>query len=123
MTPERWQQIEKIYHSVLRLDEFERKAFLDQACAGDGELRQEVESLLACQPSAEQFIEAPALEVTAKGMARNRPQSLIGQQIGAYQILSLLGMGGMGAVYKARDTRLRRSVAIKVLPAEQVSDP
>jgi eukaryotic-like serine/threonine-protein kinase len=120
---DRWQQIEKLYHSALELDRSRRKAFLDQACSGDGEPRREVESLLACQPSAEQFIEAPALEVTAKGMARNRPQSFIGQQICSYQILSLLGTGGMGEVYHARDTRLKRTVAIKVLPSNQMSDP
>ena len=56
-------------------------------------------------------------------MAHEKPESLLGQQLGSYQILSLLGTGGMGVVYKARDTRLKRSVAIKVLPAEQVSDP
>jgi eukaryotic-like serine/threonine-protein kinase len=63
------------------------------------------------------------LEVVAKIIAHEKPESLLGQQLDCYQILSLLGTGGMGAVYKARDTRLRRSVAIKVLPAEQVSDP
>src|SRR5262249_6216341 len=120
---DRWQQIEKLYHSALKLDESQRKAFLDEACSGDGELRREVESLLSCQPSAEQFIEAPALEVTAKVMAQNRPQSLIGQQIGSYEILSLLGTGGMGEVYQARDSRLKRTVAIKVLAQDKLSDP
>src|SRR5262249_55208478 len=120
---DRWQQIAKLYRSVLKLDESQRKAFLDQACSGDGEPRHEVESLLACQPSAEQFLEAPALEVTAKRMAWDRPQSLIGQQIGSYQIFSLLGTGGMGEVYQARDTRLKRTVAIKVLPQDKLSDP
>ena len=56
-------------------------------------------------------------------MAHEKPESLVGQQLGSYQILSLLGAGGMGVVYKARDTRLNRSVAIKVLPADKVSDP
>ena len=56
-------------------------------------------------------------------MAHEKPESLLGQQLGSYQILSLLGTGGMGVVYKARDTRLNRSVAIKVLPPDQVSDP
>ena len=69
------------------------------------------------------FIEEPAVEVAAKMMAQEKPESLVGQQLGSYQILSLLGTGGMGVVYKARDTRLNRSVAIKVLPPDQVSDP
>ena len=56
-------------------------------------------------------------------IAREKPESLLGKQLGSYQILSLLGTGGMGVVYKARDTRLNRSVAIKVLPPDQVSDP
>ena len=71
----------------------------------------------------DRFIEEPALEVAAKMMAHEKPESLIGQQLGSYQILSLLGAGGMGVVYKARDARLNRSVAIKVLPPDKVSDP
>ena len=82
-----------------------------------------MESLLRFEQSGDRFIEEPALEVAAKMIAQEKPQSLLGQQLGSYQILSLLGTGGMGVVYKARDTRLKRSVAIKVLPADQVSDP
>ena len=123
MTPDRWQQIEKIYQSALELEESQRVAFLEKACAGDEALRQEVESLLRSEQSGDRFIEEPALEVAAKMIAHEEPQSLLGQQLGSYQILSLLGTGGMGVVYKARDTRLKRSVAIKVLPADQVSDP
>ena len=76
MTPERWQQIEKIYHSALKLEESRRVAFLESACAGDEALRQEVESLL-------RFIEEPALEVAAKIFAQETSQSLLGQQIGS----------------------------------------
>jgi serine/threonine protein kinase len=123
MTPERWQQIEKIYHSALELEERRRVAFLEKACAGDKALRQEVESLLRSEPSGDRFIEEPALEVAAKMMAHEKPESLLGQQLGSYQILSLLGTGGMGVVYKGRDLRLKRFVAIKVLPADQISDP
>ena len=79
--------------------------------------------LLKFDSRGDRFIEEPALEVAAKMMAQEKPESLLGQQLGSYQILSLLGAGGMGVVYKARDTRLKRSVAIKVLPADQVSDP
>ena len=116
MTPERWQQIEKLYHSALKLEANSRTAFLEEACAGDEDLRHEVESLLAQQPQAESIVEASALGVTAQAMAEKRGQSLVGRQLGAYQILSLLGAGGMGEVYKAQDTRLNRTVAIKVLP-------
>jgi eukaryotic-like serine/threonine-protein kinase len=119
---DRWQQIEKICQSALELEESRRSAFLEQACAGDKKLRQEVESLLRFEGRGDRFIEEPALEVAAK-MVAQEPQSLIGQQFGSYQILSLLGAGGMGVVYQARDTRLKRTVAIKVLPTDRVSDP
>jgi len=75
---DRWQQIEKLYHSALELDESQRKPFLDRACSGDEDLRREVESLLSRQRSAEQFFEAPAIQVGAKVMGRTPPQSLVG---------------------------------------------
>jgi eukaryotic-like serine/threonine-protein kinase len=121
---DRWQQVEKICQSALELEESRRAAFLEQACAGDAELRREVESLLQFDDGrGDRFIDEPALEKVAKMIAHEKPESLIGQQLGSYQILSLLGAGGMGVVYKARDTRLNRSVAIKVLPADRMSDP
>src|SRR5258705_8410374 len=106
MTPERWQQVEQIYHSALGREARQRVAFLKEACRGDEELRREVESLLAQQTEAENFIEAPALEAAAKGLAAGQAQSLVGRQLGSYQILSLLGTGGVGEVYRARDTKI-----------------
>ena len=91
MTPDRWQQIEKIYHSALELEDRQRVAFLEKACAGDEALRQEVESLLRSEDSGDRFIEEPALEAAVKMMAHKKPESLLGQQLGSYQILSLLG--------------------------------
>src|SRR5262245_57947925 len=102
---DRWQQVEKICQAALELEESQRRAFLEKACAGDEKLRQEVESLLQYDKPGDRFIEKPALEVAAK-MVVQEPQSLIGQQLGSYQILSLLGAGGMGVIYKGRDVRL-----------------
>src|SRR5262245_37100036 len=118
----RWEQVESLCQAALELEESQREAFLKEACAGDEELRQEVVSLLRFEARGDRFIAEPALEVAAK-MVVQEPQSLIGQQLGSYQILSLLGAGGMGVVYKGRDTRLNRSVAIKVLPRDKMSDP
>jgi len=123
MKSERWEQVEEIYHFALEREPSQRPAFLQEACGGDEALREEVESLLAYQEKAESFIEAPAVEVVAEVMAKDQAQSLTGQRLGVYKILSLLGAGGMGVVYKARDMRLNRSVAIKALPADQVGDP
>ena len=94
-----------------------------RACGGDEALRRDVESLLAQERSAEGFLSGPALAVAAKVMRDAPRASMIGTQLGGYQILSLLGTGGMGEVYRARDTTLGRDVAIKVLPAFFANDP
>src|SRR5262245_60376279 len=122
MTPERWRQIEQLYHGALKRDTDERAAFLAEACAGDESLRGEVESLLRCDARAERFFESPALDVAAQLCAEDRVQSMIGRQIGPYQILSLLGAGGMGEVHLALDTRLGRKVAVKLLLDEFTTD-
>ena len=122
MTPERWKEIERLYHAALEREPSQRSVFLKEACAGDEGLRQEVESLLDYQGQAESFIEKPAVEVTAEAVAIDRAQSLVGRQLGSYKIVSLLGVGGMGEVYRARDSRLDRTIALKILPAEVASD-
>ena len=98
-------------------------AFLDQVCAGDLELRGEVESLLASWDRSSSFLEHPAFEVAADIPAAVQSRSLIGCQLGACQVLSLLGKGGMGEVYLARDSHLDRQVALKVLPPEVTEGP
>src|SRR3989442_623843 len=123
MTPERWQQIKQLYASAVKRDENERAAFLEDACAGDQELRREVESLLADQSHDEELLETPALDVAASLLAEGQAESLVGRQLGSHRILSLLGAGGMGEVYRARDTKLGREVALKVLPEAFASDP
>ena len=120
---DRWQQIERLYHAVLEREQSQRAAYLRKACAGDEALRREVESLLAQEKRGDALLESPALEVAAKVMAKDQSQSsLVGQQLGSYKILSLLGAGGMGEVYQGRDTKLGRDVAIKVLPAAFIHD-
>ena len=123
MNPDRWREIERLYHAALGLDEDRRPAFLDRACAGDTGLRRELESLLAFDKRAENFIESPALEVAANMLANDPAFLDTGSSLGPYQIISQVGAGGMGKVYLAHDTRLGRKVALKVLPGEFTQDP
>jgi len=123
MTPERWRQTEQLYHAALERPPEERASFLDEACAGDEELRREVESLLAFDERAEQFIETPPDDVAAGMIAEKQARSMTGRTLGHYKIQSLLGAGGMGEVYRARDTRLDRDVAVKILPEELAENP
>jgi eukaryotic-like serine/threonine-protein kinase len=118
----RWQEIERLYQAALEREPWERAAFLRYACAGEEDLRREIESLLGYEDRAEQFIEAPALELQARRMAEDRIESMLDRQLGSYKILSQLGAGGMGEVYLAEDTRLARKVAIKFIHARSTPD-
>ncbi len=111
MQPERWRQIERLYHAALERPLDLRRAFLLDACAGDGELQNEVESLLA--RAGGQFLKTES-EIT--------PMQT-GTQVGPYKLETPLGAGGMGEVFRALDTRLGRTVAIKFLRRETAADP
>ncbi len=123
MTPERWRKVEEIVHSALSRVESERIAFLDHACGGDASLRREVESLLAQQASTGDFLESPAVADPARMIGEDDLSMLTGRRLGPYQVHERIGAGGMGEVYRARDTKLGRDVAIKILPSLFTSDP
>lgn len=114
MTPERFRQIEDVYHEALARPPEERASFLSTTCGGDEALRGEVESLIASHDTSNGFIERPAFELGLRLMAGSG-DALIGRELGPYKILSFIESGGMGAVYAAYHTRLERKVALKSL--------
>src|SRR5512145_2933656 len=118
---DRWDEISKIYHAALELRGNERANFLASSVE-DVEIRTEVESLLASSSNGDAFLESPAIEIAAKSMAKELQRSLLGRELGNYRIVSLLGTGGMGEIFRAKDRKLGRDVAIKILPEEFASD-
>jgi eukaryotic-like serine/threonine-protein kinase len=130
MKPQRWEKVESIFHKALAADENRRASVIEESSAGDEELRREVESLLAHHSDSASFIEKPAFadQVTTNSVgpvtAADAPRpDLKGVAFGHYRILEEIGVGGMGRVFRALDTRLHRTVAIKVLPSTHVADP
>ncbi|HSK64504.1 MAG TPA: serine/threonine-protein kinase, partial [Pyrinomonadaceae bacterium] len=128
MTPERWQQISRIFKSAISLDTDARKAYVADQCGGDESLRSEVDKLIEShgQASAENFIGGRAADdgavLLVDEVEEQRPRLTKGQRLGSYEILDRLGAGGMGEVYLAKDSRLERTVALKVLSPDISAD-
>src|SRR5213080_829739 len=122
MKAERGKQVNDLFQSAVERAPGERAAFLHEACHGDEGLRREVDSLLTSYERAENFIELPAFEVAPELVTNDRADAVVGNVFGHYRIESLIGVGGMGEVYLARDERLGRKAALKLLPDTLTTD-
>src|SRR5882672_935745 len=112
-TPQRWQEIDRIFAAALERDPKERARFVAEVCSGDEELRKEVESLIA--HDLQQTLGGnQAVEEATKLLVTEKALLMSGQRVGPYQIIKAIGAGGMGQVYLAEDNRLNRSVALKL---------
>jgi serine/threonine protein kinase len=120
---EHWTTVKRIHQDALEKDPAARAAFVRASCGGDETMLRDVQSLLSYEADAESFLERPAMDLARESSSEPPENTLAGRTLSHYQVVSLLGAGGMGEVYLARDARLDRSVAIKILPGELAADP
>jgi serine/threonine protein kinase len=119
MSPDQWRRVREVFQRAIEEPDDGRAAFLSSACEGDETIRREVESLMAAHTAAGGFLETPAVRPAAAATPALQP----GDRLGCFDVVGVLGRGGMGEVYRARDTKLGRPVAIKVLPRALAGDP
>ncbi len=116
MKRKRWQKIEDVFHAALELSVDDRAEFLSAICVTDPKLRIEVESLLSELETADDILDDSGILLGMSLLAQEQKKSLIGETIGRYEIVKILGHGGMGVVYLAQDKLLERQAALKILP-------
>src|SRR5688572_25842161 len=121
MTDAHWQNLKELFHAAIALPVHQRAAYLDSVCDGNVPLRRAVESLLASHQERDSFLDQTAYQAAAE-MLVDGLEPRVGHTVGHYQILSLLGEGGMGRVYLAEDIKLHRKVSLKFLFASWIRD-
>ena len=120
---EHWATVKRIHQSALDKDPSDRAAFVRAACGDDETVLREVQSLLLYEADAESFLERRAIDLAPGSLSEPHENTLAGRTLSHYLVGSLLGAGGMGEVYLARDVRLDRTVALKILPGDLAGDP